>query len=74
MKKKKVCLLTVIVLAVLLGIYGLCTYISFRGRGLEQGLVGQVPEDAYPAWDSWNSSQKVSELERETVPFQSISD
>lgn len=66
MRQKKIWIAAVVVLA-LLFVFGICTYDSFRHKGIDHALVGQVEEDRYPDWDSWNDSEKVSDMEYDIV-------
>lgn len=66
MRQKKIGIMAVIILA-LLFIFGFYTYDSFRHKGIDQALIGQVEEDRYPAWDNWNDSTKISGLDYDIV-------
>lgn len=59
--------ITAIIILVLLAAFGLYTYNSFRHKGIDRPLVGQVEEDRYPDWDNWNDSTMVSNLEYDIV-------
>lgn len=65
-RQKKIWIPAVLILLLII-VFIFYTFDSFRHKGIDQALVGQVEEDKYPDWDNWTDSEKVSEMEYDIV-------